>query len=140
MSLMLKRLREQRKQQPKEKPRYRVRNGKIVVRMYAVIDAPKPAPKPTVDKAAFRARLKEESGVEVPALKPGCRCPKCKGQGVWTNPDTAKTGPCFWCNDPRDNRRINGVKAGKGSLSRRDIEFITARDAGRGVLNYGASA
>ena len=115
-----------------EKPRYKVRNGKIVIRIAAVLAEKKPA-----SQKALRMKLKEKArqgGWDASRLVEGARCPKCRGTGKWTNPTTGDSGVCFWCNDPR----IDGP--GKGFLNRMDIAYIQQRDGGGGPINYGLSA
>lgn len=124
-----------------EKPRYKVRNGKIVVRLYAQLGTPKAPPnKPhqvTGGQVAFRAKMRQEAereGRTAPLLMVGGQCPKCKGKGRWINPTTGDNGTCYWCNDPKTGGN------GKGWLSAKDIAFIQSRDNGAGALNYGLTA
>lgn len=89
----------------KEKPRYRVRNGKIVIRMAAILAKPKPA-----SNIVEFAPLPREVHIH----KVGDTCPHCMGKRRYSWHLTERTEKCFRCN-------------GKGILDARDIAFLRAR-------------
>ena len=103
----------------KPKPRYRVKNGKVVMRMAAVLAEPKPAS--NIRKVA--AKLPTEKGEHVA----GGRCPHCKGSGRYAWHLYETTEKCFRCH-------------GKGVLNNRDIQFYTNRINNGGPVNRVLSA
>lgn len=106
MSSVLKAMRVKKAAQPKvdTRPRYRVRNGKIVLRMYAELAKPKPA-------SNVRLVLTRESR---PHLL-GVECPHCNGTGQYRwHLNHQRVEKCYRCN-------------GKGQLDTRDLEFLTLR-------------
>ena len=103
-----------REQKPKpEKPRYRVRNGKIVMRLYAVLAEKKPAS----NIREIASKLPKESKRHTV----GGRCPHCKGTGSYTWHLYEHKEKCFRCH-------------GKGFLSQRDIQFYNNRLGGAGPI------
>ena len=89
----------------KEKPRYRVRNGKIVLRMAAVLVKPEPKPASNVVQL-----LPKEQSVH----KVGKTCPHCLGKKRYSWHVKEKTEKCYRCH-------------GKGFLDARDLAFLQKR-------------
>jgi hypothetical protein len=106
---------EQLKAEPKkEKPRYRVRNGKIVIRMRATLAKPEPKRVSNV----FQLLPKERSEHHV-----GQACPHCLGKKRYSWHVTDKTEKCFRCH-------------GKGFLDARDLAFLRKRQQeGRAICH-----
>ena len=95
------------------KPRLRVRNGKIVIRLYAVLATPKPA-----------SNVHQLVKYDRKPVVVGGKCHHCHPNrpGRWVNPATGAVGKCFVCN-------------GMGIISARDKAFDDARRRGeRGPL------
>lgn len=103
----------------KPKPRYRVRNGKIVMRMAATLAAPKPAS----NIREVRRKLPREMGQHVI----GGTCPHCLGSGRYGWHLQDRREKCFRCH-------------GKGHLDKRDIQFLAGRQGGAGPICHVASA
>ena len=92
------------KAEPKpEKPRYRVRNGKVVIRMYAVLSKPKPA------SNVVQLLTRERSTHRV-----GETCPHCQGKKTYSWHMYDRTEKCYRCH-------------GKGFLDARDLMFLQRR-------------
>lgn len=99
------------KAEPKpEKPRYRVRNGKIVLRMPAVLAKPEPKPEPKQPASNVVQLLPKEQ----PVHKIGETCPHCLGKKRYSWHLKEKTEKCYRCN-------------GKGYLDARDLAFLQKR-------------
>lgn len=93
------------KEVKKDKPRYRVRNGKIVLRMYAVLAKPEPKRASNVVQL-----LPKEQSVH----KLGDTCPHCLGKKRYSWHNSDKTEKCFRCH-------------GKGFLDARDLAYLAKR-------------
>lgn len=89
----------------KAKPRYRVRNGKIVLRMAAVLAKPEPKPASNVVQL-----LPKEQTVHTV----GDTCPHCLGKKRYSWHTKDRTEKCYRCN-------------GKGFLDARDLAFLQKR-------------
>lgn len=115
MSSILKALRAKKAAEPvKEKPRYRVRNGKIVIRLRAALA--KPGPKSASN--VYQMLPKEQSVHRV-----GDVCPHCLGKKRYSWHVTDKTEKCFRCH-------------GKGFLDARDLAFLHKRQQeGRAICH-----
>lgn len=115
------------KAEPKpEKPRYRVRNGKIVLRMYAVLSKPKPASNVhRLVSPKYQALQYNRQPIQV-----GEKCRHCMPgrPGRYKNPLTGSIDKCYPCN-------------GKGFYDARDVAFDKARHNGeRGPVCHMHSA
>lgn len=120
-------LRQQQPEPKQEKPRYRVRNGKIVLRMRAVLAKPKPASNVAklVMNPKFQALQYDRQRVRV-----GSPCQHCMPgrPGRYKNPATGVVDKCYVCH-------------GKGVLDARDKAYDDARWRGeRGPICHMHSA
>lgn len=96
-----------------EKPRYKVRNGKIVIQMQATLAEKKPAS----NIREIAKKLPKESTQHIV----GGRCPHCSGTGRYAWHLYDKKEKCFRCH-------------GKGFLNQRDIQFYNDRLGGAGPI------
>ena len=100
------------------KPRIRVRMGGVVTDdMLRAALGIKPKAVQQLNSAFQRLDLNRT----VQSLRPGMDCPACKGTGT-------RFGNCYWCTSAGKPR------SGWGTLTSRDIGFVTARFGGNAPL------
>lgn len=113
----------------KEKPRYRVRDGKVVLRMYAVLAKPEPK-KPVSNVRDLVSGKFQHLQYDRQPVQVGSKCDHCMPgrPGRYKNPLTGEIGKCWPCN-------------GKGIFDARDLAFDNARRRGeRGPICHMRSA